>query len=311
MQTSRKISINFAPRIQVASSIQVGSIGDYVELKCGIKSKPIPKTMFWKDHDGRVPVIQSANYDMTMMNNVNDPTSYTMVLKIMKLSSGDVGDYFCHAENALGSVTRPVSVRMRNTAAVANITECCVVENVSPSCMDACSFYLDIEAVINRPECLNDFDKLMKCASDGSDHRGCCAHKDVPRKCLNWCRGEVVSDGAAVCALQHTKTIVGCFQENQNRLPGPPQNVILENILDDQVVVRWDPPVKNPATVEGYRVFWHNVDSRNENITVMLSGLGTSRLDARETSIKISGLERNVLYELVVKAGNNHGKLTV
>lgn len=85
MQTSRKISVNFAPRIQ-AAGIQVASVGDSVELKCTIKSKPIPKTMFWKDHDGRIPVIQSANYDMTMMNDINDPITYTMVLKIMKVN---------------------------------------------------------------------------------------------------------------------------------------------------------------------------------------------------------------------------------
>lgn len=306
MQTSKKISINFAPRIQ-AAGIQVASVGDSVELKCTIKSKPIPKTMFWKDHDGRIPVIQSANYDMTMMNDVNDPITYTMILKIMKLGVDDAGDYFCHAENALGSVTRPVSVRMRNTAAVTNIAECCAIQNVSSTCMDACSFYLDIESVIDRPECLADFDKLMKCASDGSDHRGCCAQKEVPRKCLNWCRGEAVTQGGAACAIQYTKTIVGCFQENQNRLPGPPQNVMLQKILDEQVLVKWDPPIKNPSTVEGYRVFWHSADYSKENLTNALSGLGTSRLDAKELSIKISGLEHNVLYELVVKAGNHYG----
>lgn len=306
MQTSKKISINFAPRIQ-AAGIQVASVGDSVELKCTIKSKPIPKTMFWKDHDGRIPVIQSANYDMTMMNDINDPITYTMILKIMKLGADDVGDYFCHAENALGSVTRPVSVRMRNTAAVTNIAECCAIQNVSSTCMDACSFYLDIESVIDRPECLADFDKLMKCASDGSDHRGCCAQKEVPRKCLNWCRGEAVLQGGAACALQYTKTIVGCFQENQNRLPGPPQNVKVEKIHDEQVMVKWDPPIKNPSTVEGYRVFWHSAEYNKENLTNVLSGLGTSRLDAKELSIKISGLEHNVLYELVVKAGNHYG----
>lgn len=26
--------------------------------------------MFWRDHDGRVPVIQGGNYDMSMVNDV-------------------------------------------------------------------------------------------------------------------------------------------------------------------------------------------------------------------------------------------------
>lgn len=35
--------------------------------------------------------------------------------------------------------------------------------------MDACSYFLDIEAVASKPECLNEFDKLMKCAAGKYD----------------------------------------------------------------------------------------------------------------------------------------------
>lgn len=67
--------------------------------------------------------------------------------------------------------------------------------------------------------------------------------------------------------------------------------------------------MKNPHMVEGYRVFWHDVDPSNDNFSNTINGLGTSRLDAKETSIKIDGLKQNVVYELVVKAGNQYGKL--
>ena len=40
--------------------------------------------------------------------------------------------------------------------------------NVSSACIDACSFHLDMDNIMDRPECMNDFDKLMKCAADGS-----------------------------------------------------------------------------------------------------------------------------------------------
>lgn len=243
-----------------------------------------------------------------------DPTLYTMTLHVEKITSQEVGDYFCHAENALGSSTRAVSVRIRQTAPANNISECCMAQNVSSSCMGACSFYVDIEAVIDRPECISDFDKLMKCAADGSDHRGCCASHDVPRRCLNWCRGEPISSGG-ICALQHTRSIVSCFQENRDRLPGPPQNLAVQIMSNEEVLVRWDPPVKNPHTVEGYRVFWHDLDPSTENFSNVINGLGTSRLDAKETTIKLDGLREDVVYELVVKAGNHYGeyllKLTV
>lgn len=42
------------------------------------------------------------------------------------------------------------------------------------------------------------------------------------------------------------------------------------------------------------------------------AGIGSSnevrRIDVKETSVNIDGLKRDVLYELVVKAGNTYGK---
>lgn len=38
-----------------------------------------------------------------------------MQLTINKIADADDGDYYCHAENAFGSATQPVSVRIRNT----------------------------------------------------------------------------------------------------------------------------------------------------------------------------------------------------
>lgn len=47
-----------------------------------------------------------------------------------------------------------------------NVTQCCVQQNVTAGCLDACSSsYLDINVAIGRTDCFNDFDKLMKCAS--------------------------------------------------------------------------------------------------------------------------------------------------
>lgn len=40
--------------------------------------------------------------------------------------------------------------------------------NVSSACIDACSFHIDMDNIMDRQECMDDFDKLMKCAADGS-----------------------------------------------------------------------------------------------------------------------------------------------
>ncbi|VVD00454.1 unnamed protein product [Leptidea sinapis] len=94
--------------------------------------------------------------------------------------------------------------------------------NVSSSCIDACSFHLDMDNIMDRPECMDDFEKLMKCAADGSDHRGCCASWGVPRNCLELCRGGPVSK---TCALQHARRALACFRDSGAKLPGPPRNL--------------------------------------------------------------------------------------
>lgn len=230
-----------------------------------------------------------------------------MTLTILRLTNEFIGDYYCHAENSLGSATRAVSARIRNTPAAHNITECCIAQNVSSLCMDACSFFIDIDAVKDRPECLMDFDKLMKCAADGSDHRPCCASADVPRYCLNWCRGEALPIGSQkgpTCVLEHTKSIVDCFQSNRDRLPGPPLNLIVWVISQQEAIIKWDPPMKNPHMVEGYRVYWHELEAVSDDL---LAGYGTFRADTKDLSIRISDLRPGVIYELVVKAANQYG----
>ncbi|ALC43811.1 CG17839 [Drosophila busckii] len=341
MQATRRVNICYAPKIQ-AAGITVASLGDEVELRCTVDSKPAPKTIFWRDHDGRVPVPQGGNYYVSMSN---VSSVYTMKLRISKLLANDVGDYFCHAENPFGSSTTPVSVRIRNTPALnRNITQCCAAQNVSLACRDACSYYVDFDAIANRPECIVDFDKLMRCAADGSDHRSCCADEQVPRKCLNWCRGETVRS-KEICSLQYARTIVGCFEKNRDRLPGPPENIVVNVLSDNEVNVKWDAPTKNPNAVDGYRIYYHeaavlpptstsaassaasasssqaaeaalehSLDAQSaasmNNATsnnVPVGTLEIQRIDVKDTTISINGLKKDVLYELVVKAGNSYG----
>nr|CAD7603648.1 unnamed protein product [Timema genevievae] len=282
-----------------ASGITMAALGDSVVLECQVDAHPEPKMLFWRDQNGRVPVIQGGKYDINNMKAKDEESKYIMHLTIHRIGDKDDGDYFCHAENAFGSATQPVSVRIRNVAATNNVTQCCIEQNVTSGCMEACSFYLDIDAVIDKPECINDFDKLMKCAADGSDHRSCCAQWGVPRRCLDWCRGEPLLNNK-FCVLSYTKQITSCFHEGRDRLPGPPQNVHIDIIDAHSAQVKWDPPVKNPGTVEMYRVFWRQVGSRN-----------AAKNDTKVTRLRIMGLKEGATYECVIKAGNHFGTSTL
>ncbi|CAG2057021.1 unnamed protein product, partial [Timema podura] len=263
MQASRKITISHVPHI-TASGITMAALGDSVVLECQVDAHPEPKMLFWRDQNGRVPVIQGGKYDINNMKAKDEESKYIMHLTIHRIGDKDDGDYFCHAENAFGSATQPVSVRIRNV-----------------------------------PECINDFDKLMKCAADGSDHRSCCAQWGVPRRCLDWCRGEPLLNNK-FCVLSYTKQITSCFHEGRDRLPGPPQNVHIDIIDAHSAQVKWDPPVKNPGTVEMYRVFWRQVGSRN-----------AAKNDTKVTRLRIMGLKEGATYECVIKAGNHFGTSTL
>ncbi|XP_046473967.1 Ig-like and fibronectin type-III domain-containing protein 2 isoform X1 [Neodiprion pinetum] len=300
MQASRKISISHVPHV-TASVITVAALGDSVVLECKVEAYPEPKMLFWRDKSGRIPVIQGGKYNIHVQPSKDTETEYVMQLTINKISEMDEGDYFCHAENAFGSGTQPVSVRIRNVAATNNVTQCCIEQNVTSGCMEACSFYLDIDAVIDKPQCINDFDKLMKCAADGSDHRSCCAKWDVPRRCLDWCRGEPLLNNK-FCVLSYTRPIMSCFQEGRDRLPGPPQAISVDVLDPHTVNVHWTPPVKNPHTVEVYRVFWRPKGATKGN---------TTKNDTKTTNLVISGLKEGVIYECVVKAGNHLGTSTL
>ncbi|XP_050529397.1 Ig-like and fibronectin type-III domain-containing protein 1 isoform X2 [Daktulosphaira vitifoliae] len=298
MQSSRKINISYIPKL-VASKITMASLGDTVTLECMVDAHPEPKMLFWRDAQGRKPVIQSSKHDVNVIRSKEDNTKFVMELTISKLAEQDDGDYFCHAENSFGSATKPVSVRIRNSITISNVTQCCIQQNVTTGCLDACSSsYLDINMAIARTDCFNDFDKLMKCASDGSDHRACCSDRGVPRRCLEWCRGEPVNN--KMCVISYSKSILACFHELKDKLPGPPTNVRVENTNDHTIIVRWDPPSKNPQTVDVYRVFWRRVGNSS-----------SEKNDTKETSMRISGLKEDFIYEIVVKAGNDKGMSTL
>lgn len=126
---------------------------------------------------------------------------------------------------------------------------------------------------------------------------------------LNWCRGEPLNSSKyGACVLAHTKTIIDCFQSNRERLPSPPLNLSVLIISNSEVLIKWDPPKKNAHMVEGYRVYWHEVEAITENNPInSINGIGTYRIDTKDLNIRIGDLRPNIIYELVVKAGNQYG----
>lgn len=82
----------------------------------------------------------------------------------------------------------------------------------------------------------------------------------------------------------------------------------MQTFVYDASHYRWDPPIKNPHVVDGYRIFYHKAEGETEDLVTKVNSIGTNRLDVQGTSVSIKGLKRDILYELVAKAGNQFGK---
>ncbi|BES94480.1 DB module [Nesidiocoris tenuis] len=297
MEAREEINVVYKPDV-TAAGVTMASYGDSVTLRCLVEANPEPTMMFWRDRMKTIPIIIGPKYSVNIQPSKYDKHRWVMQLSIISITDDELGDYFCHAANEYGNASSPVSVQLRHIVPVENLKHCCAEENVSAACSAACSSYLDIDSVIDKPECLPDFDKIMRCGSDESDHHRCCSLAGVERNCLGWCRGGLVdSPYTKHCLTKYAKKIMNCFRDDRDRLPGPPQNVRVGRIDGQSATIGWDPPLKNPESVELYRVFCKQDYSKGPLM----------KNDVKKTILKITSLVAGVEYECVVKAGNTLG----
>ena len=108
--------------------------------------------------------------------NPHPTNQFTVRLSIKNVVMSDAGIYYCRANNSVGEDYQDFKVnvaagRRRNPDAgggsnYGRDTEtCCHEQNVSSSCIGACSLSIDLDFLLYRPECFEDFNKLMFCAS--------------------------------------------------------------------------------------------------------------------------------------------------
>ena len=169
-------------------------VGDTAILACKVDSWPAPNLTIFRDQEMKQRL--TSDGERILINtgtDEEDSTMFTLTAKIEKVRLSDAGTFYCRANNSLGSAKQAVVLEvLERPPSVLNVTECCRHQNVSATCLDVCSFSVDYDLLVRRPECLADFQAVMKCASDGSDHRHCCSTGGVPAGCLDWCRGQPV-----------------------------------------------------------------------------------------------------------------------
>lgn len=64
------------PSIQ-ASGITMAAAGDSVILECRVEALPKPSVAFWRDPNGRTPVIDGPNYNIQLVPDPEVSTQHT------------------------------------------------------------------------------------------------------------------------------------------------------------------------------------------------------------------------------------------
>ncbi|XP_022644548.1 Ig-like and fibronectin type-III domain-containing protein 1 isoform X2 [Varroa destructor] len=290
--TSLSVHVLSSPIVTIPVEEVQSEEGATARLSCKVSGFPEPQFHWDRDRQSRNSIRTTDTVGLQAIPDTEMPHTYTSSLILKHVSKADSGKYFCSATNQYGMMTRTVMLKVMD-AVRKNSSSCCTHQGVSAACMPACAYDVDIMYALKKPECIQDLDKLMFCAADGSDHRVCCKSRGVPWACQRWCAGRPVQVPTH-CALISAREVVSCFEEGKGILPGPPLKVKGVR-LPGEIVVTWEPPTKHPEVVQWYKIFWRHVGSMDAN---------KNETDKREFRFPA---DDDKIYEILVKAGNHYG----
>ncbi len=173
MQAQRKILIAHRPSITIGNgdAAQRAFEGTDLNVFCRVDASPVPTVTIGKNGEG---LVTSDRIDIFMNPPASKEDSHFIVrLTIRSLKPSDAGMYFCRANNSMGTDYKDfrISVNARKpytTTGGRNTESCCHAQNVTSTCIGACSLAIDLDFLLYRPECYSEFHKLMLCAA-GTD----------------------------------------------------------------------------------------------------------------------------------------------
>ena len=93
--------------------------------------------------------------ESTAENNVS-----TFFFTLDKISVSDADQYFCVANNSLGTDSTSVQLNVTLPKTFSNVTSCCEAANVSSACLPLCNQDVDLDWFSVTSKCLSHFPKV-------------------------------------------------------------------------------------------------------------------------------------------------------
>ena len=169
-QSSRSIQIEREPKIKVfpPSKTILKPIGSDIMIECDINALPAPTIKIVRENGST----ENNDRFKTTIKTMGDGV-FKASLNIKNAQADDSDEYTCSAENTHGLVKESgiKVIISQPTNRTESLMQCCKNKNVKPECQGICTFNVDLDFLMFDPQCFTEFDKLMSCGSDGSDHR--------------------------------------------------------------------------------------------------------------------------------------------
>ncbi|XP_021361576.1 Ig-like and fibronectin type-III domain-containing protein 1 [Mizuhopecten yessoensis] len=150
--------------------------------------------------------------------------------------------------------------------------------------------------------CDADLLKILKCASEGKNHAGCCKRRLVPNKCLDLCLGQVPAnaDESYNSCLNHIMDMFACVEQGRVLLPSPPASVsAVANSQYNSILVSWQQPLDNSDLVTFYRIHF--------KVSMSDTYFSTPLIDRHDVLFSVSNLLPNTEYVMYMTAITDHG----
>lgn len=111
-----------------------------------------------------------------------------------------------------------------------------------------------------------------------------------------------------VSCVAHTLPALKCILEGVEKIPSPPENIIVEPLNEDSLQVSWSPPARLADKVKSYSINVTVLHSFDENTVPNITSEISVTVSADLDSTVIHNLKSFTMYSITMTANNNFGR---